>query len=237
MTTPITITPATRRLLRCGAIAAVGVPVMTWADGATRPGYSLLRHGVSQLGTGPRAWLLTLTFLSGALLLALFAHGLRRALRPGRASRWAPALVAVAAAGMALAAVVPTDPALGYPPGRPEGLTGAGIVHQVAGLALFAGLSVAALVLAARLDTTARGWARRLRVCGISPAPVTIRHNTSARSPELSTVTEAFDSLCSRYPRHAAHVAVRQEREFGGGPPASGGTGGGRDARTPTRNP
>jgi hypothetical protein len=153
-------------MLRCGVAAGVLVPVALWADGATRPGYSLWHHGASQLGTGERAWLQTANFLLGALLLGLFAIGLRRALQSGRSATWGPALIATAAVGLAVAGLVPTDPALGYPPGQPEGLTAAGGVHQAAGLALFAGLSGAAFALARRLGAVGRAWTRYLRASG-----------------------------------------------------------------------
>jgi hypothetical protein len=55
-----------------------------------------------------------------------------------------------------VAGLVPTDPALGYPPGQPTGVTTGGLIHQVAGFALFAGLSAAAFVLARRLREASR---------------------------------------------------------------------------------
>jgi hypothetical protein len=158
---------STTWLLRSGVAAGVLIPVVLWIDGATRPGYSLWHHGASQLGTGDRGWLQTINFLLGALLLGLFAIGLRRVLHPGHGATWAPILVGFAAAGLVVAGLVPTDPALGYPPGQPEGLTNAGRVHQVAGLALFAGLSAAAFVLAGRLREVGRGWTRYLRTSGV----------------------------------------------------------------------
>jgi hypothetical protein len=157
---------STTWLLRSGLIAGVSIPALLWIDGATRPGYSLWHHGASQLGTGDRAWLQTINFVAGAVLLGLFALGLRRALHGGRGGRWAPILVATAAAGLAVAGLVPTDPALGYPPGQPEGLTPTGRVHQAAGLALFAGLSAAAFVLAGRMREIGQGWPGYLRTSG-----------------------------------------------------------------------
>jgi hypothetical protein len=158
---------STTWLLRSGVAAGVLVPAVLWADGATRSGYSLWHHGASQLGTGDRAWLQTINFVLGGALLGLFAIGLRRALRPGRGATWAPILVATAAAGLVVAGLVPTDPALGYPPGQPEGLTAAGRLHQVAGLALFIGLSAAAFVLARRMGEVSRSWVSYLRASGV----------------------------------------------------------------------
>ena len=159
-------TPVSRALLGSGIAAGVLVPVVLWIDGATRSGYSLWHHGASQLGTGDRAWLQTANFVLGGLLLAAFALGARRALYPGRGAAWGPVLLGTAAAGLVVAGLVPTDPALGYPPGQPAGVTASGAVHQVAGLALFAGLSAAALVLARRLGENSRAWAVYSRLSG-----------------------------------------------------------------------
>ncbi|MFC4116972.1 DUF998 domain-containing protein [Nonomuraea zeae] len=162
-------------LLGSGIAAGVLVPALLWADGATRPGYSLWHHGASQLGTGERGWLLMINFVLGGLLLAAFAAGVRRALRAGqgggRGSTWGPILLAATAAGLVVAGLVPTDPALGYPPGQsnpgqPHIVTASGIVHQVAGFLLFAGLSAAAYVLAGRLGQTSRRWAVYSRLSG-----------------------------------------------------------------------
>jgi Protein of unknown function (DUF998) len=163
----MTIHPA-RALLGSGVAAGILVPMLLWADGATRPGYSLWRHGASQLGTGERGWLQTLNFVLGGLLVAAFAVGLSRVLRPGRGAAGGPILLTVAAAGLALAGPVPTDPALGYPPGQPQGVTLSlgGRIHQVAGLALFGGLSAAAFVLARRLHPASPGWAIYSRLSG-----------------------------------------------------------------------
>lgn len=161
----------TRPLLAGGVAAGVLMPVLIWADGATRPGYSLWHHGASQLGTGERAWLLALNFVVGGLLLTAFAAGLHQALRHGRGSTWGPILMAAAGAALVVAGVVPTDPALGYPPGQPAVVTVAGRIHGLIGLVLFAGLSAAAFVLARarigdpRVDTS-RGWATYSRISG-----------------------------------------------------------------------
>lgn len=159
--------PGSRVLLASGIAAGALVEVVLWVDGATRPGYSLWHHGASQLGTGDRAWLQTANFVLGGLLLAAFTLGLRRTLGSGRGATWGSRLLATAAAGLVLAGLVPTDPALGYPPGQQAtGVTAGGAVHQVAGLALFAGLSASAFILARRLAQTSRSWAIYSRVTG-----------------------------------------------------------------------
>ncbi|WP_245899931.1 DUF998 domain-containing protein [Nonomuraea indica] len=80
------------------------MPVLLWADDATRPGHSLWHHSASQLGTGERAWLQTANFVLGGMLLLAFAAGLRRALRGGsvrRPSSWRGACGNEAGAGPA----------------------------------------------------------------------------------------------------------------------------------------
>ncbi|MFI6387099.1 DUF998 domain-containing protein [Nonomuraea sp. NPDC050547] len=156
----------TTTLLTCGIAAGVLVPALLLLDGATRPGYSLWHHGASQLGTGERGWLQTVNFVLGALLLLAFAAGLRRALPPGSAAFWGPALLAACGLALAVAGLVPTDPALGYPPGQPEAVTAAGRAHGLAGLVLFAGLAAAPFVLARRLRGGSRGWAAYSRCTG-----------------------------------------------------------------------
>ncbi|WP_336215941.1 DUF998 domain-containing protein [Nonomuraea sp. LPB2021202275-12-8] len=157
---------STMTLLCCGIAAGVLVPALLLLDGATRPGYSLWHHGASQLGTGQRGWLQTANFVIGGLLLLAFATGLRRALPPGRAATWGPILLTVTGLALAVAGVVPTDPALGYPPGQPEVVTTAGRLHGLAGLVLFAGLAAAPLVLARGLRGGSRGWAAYSRWSG-----------------------------------------------------------------------
>lgn len=164
-------------LLTCGVAAGVLVPALILTDGATRPGYSLWHHGASQLGTGQRGWLQTVNFVIGGLLLLAFAAGLRRVLcrapQPGRAAIWGPILLAAAGLALAVAGIVPTDPALGYPPGRPEVITATGRVHGLAGLGLFATLAATPFVLARPCAAATKGgWPTRGgRAPWSSPSP------------------------------------------------------------------
>ncbi|MEV7968194.1 DUF998 domain-containing protein [Sphaerisporangium sp. NPDC088356] len=153
-------------LLGCGIAAGVLVPALILIDGATRPGYSLRHHGASQLGTGERGWLQTANFVIGGLLLLAFAAGLRGILPPGRAATWGPILLAGTGLALAVAGIVPTDPALGYPPGQPEVVTATGRLHGLAGLALFTGLAATPFVLAQALSGGSRRWAAYSRWSG-----------------------------------------------------------------------
>ncbi|MFI6928581.1 DUF998 domain-containing protein, partial [Nonomuraea spiralis] len=57
-----------------------------------------------------------------------------------------------------VAGIVPTDPALGYPPGRAEVVTTAGHIHGLAGLVLFAALAAMPLVPVRGPHAGSRGW-------------------------------------------------------------------------------
>jgi Protein of unknown function (DUF998) len=78
-----------------------------------------------------------------------------------------PTLLAAAGIGLVVAGIVPTNPGLGYPPGEPSVVTPSSVVHQVAGLFLFGGLSGAAFVLAPRLRAASRSWAIYTRISGL----------------------------------------------------------------------
>lgn len=104
------------------------------------------------------------------------ALGLRCVLRSGRGATWGPIVIAMAAVGFIISGLVPTDPALGYPPGEPPTATLAGRIHQGAGTLVFGGLSAAAFILARRLRSDARG----LATVGW-PAPTGILENRAHR--------------------------------------------------------
>ncbi len=160
---------STRILLRFGALAAPLFLGVLLIDGATRPGFSLWRNGASQLGTGERGWLEALNFVVCGLLVLGFAMGVRRVLGSGRGSTWGPILIGAAGVGLVVAGLVPTDPALGYPPGLPATISAAGRVHSLAGMALFFGIPAACFVMARRFGAASGGrrWAWYSIVTGL----------------------------------------------------------------------
>lgn len=157
----------TGRLLSAGVAAGIIMPLVVLLDGATRTGYSLWRNGVSQLGTGDRGWLFATTFVIGGLLLALFAIGLRGALGGGKGATWGPIMVMVAALGLVVGGLVPTDPALGYPTNETGPPSAAAAIHQIAGLLIFAGIAAAAFIIARLIAEDGRGWAIYSRASGV----------------------------------------------------------------------
>jgi hypothetical protein len=143
----------TRALLRCGLAAGPAFITTFLIEGAVRDdGYRPLRHPVSSLALGPRGWTQEVNFtVTGALFLAS-AAGLWRAgdpavTRPGPVPL-VPFLVGAAGAGLISAAVFPTDPVGGYPPGTPpvpSRPTRTGTAHNLSAVPVFIGLPVAAL--------------------------------------------------------------------------------------------
>lgn len=155
--------PATRRLLLGGLLAGplyVGVGLL---EMLLRPGFDLRRHSLSLLSNGDLGWIhITLFLVTGALTLA-GALGLRRSLRGGPGGTAAPLLLGFYGLGLIGAGVFSADPALGFPPGTPEGVTTvttAGLLHLVCGALGFVGFIAAGLVLARRFAGQGqRGWA------------------------------------------------------------------------------
>jgi hypothetical protein len=141
----------TRPLLYCGLLAPVVFLAGVLVEGASRPGYSAWRHAGSQLSLGT-GWPVNVTLiLLGAAGLLSLAIVLRRAQPDGDPHRWTGRLVATAGAALALLAIFPIDPGVGYPPGQPAVHTWHGLVHAIAGTVLFAALAAAALTLARHL--------------------------------------------------------------------------------------
>jgi hypothetical protein len=148
----------TRSLLYWSLLTPVAFIVGFLVEGAIRPGYSAWRHAVSQLSLGPGGPVNVALLLLGAAGLAGLAVALRRAF-PGDRPRWTPRLVATAGAALAVLAIFPIDPGLGYPPGQPSTHHWPGLIHGIAGTVLFAALTAAPLTLNRHLRGRA-AWAR-----------------------------------------------------------------------------
>lgn len=111
---------------------------------------------VSNLANGPHGWIFGFgTFIHGWGNLAL-AQGLRGALRPGRARSWAVVLFSLAAVGVLLTAMFPTDPT-----GQPPSVTGQ--IHRTVASAAFA-LELAALFVFSVAFSRNHRWRRKQTV-------------------------------------------------------------------------
>jgi hypothetical protein len=143
---------ATTVLLRCGIVAGPLFVAALLVEGATRSGYSPLRHPVSSLALGDGGWTQVVNFVVvGALYLA-FAVGLLRARRQGSVGpRIGAVLIGAVAVGLLGAGAFVTDPVSGYPPGSPDALTSystSGALHDAFSAGTFLGLPAAALTFA-----------------------------------------------------------------------------------------
>jgi hypothetical protein len=207
----------TRTLLRCGLAAGPVFITAFLLEGAVRDGYRPLRHPVSSLALGSRGWIQTGNFAVAGTLFLAGAAGLARAGDPAASSRVAPALIGGAGAGLIGAAVFPTDPVSGYPPGTPDAITRlspAGAAHNVAAIPVFLGLPAAAL---------ACGW--RSWRGGQRGSALYSRHHAGHYGPGrcgLRPVTPPGPSrraVPAGQHHHRLHLAHRPVRP---GPPARG---------------
>jgi hypothetical protein len=159
-----------RLLLGCGVVAGPMYVTVALAQALTREGFDLTRHPWSFLASGELGWIQTANFVLTALATIAAAAGLRHSLAPGRGARWAPILIGAFGVSMIGAAVFPADPAMGFPPGTPDGpgtVTTSGIMHLVVGGIGFLCMVVACYVVASRHAREGRrGWAVYSRVTG-----------------------------------------------------------------------
>ncbi|ACQ80561.1 conserved hypothetical protein [Beutenbergia cavernae DSM 12333] len=160
----------TRSLLGWGVVVGPFYVVVSLAQALTRDGFDLSRHALSQLALGPGGWVQTVNLALSGLMVVAAGIGIARALVPGRRVRLAGGLVAAFGVGMLGAALFPTDPINGFPPGTEETMTASGMLHLVLSGLGFLALGVGAILtggaLARRAEALA-GIARASRVCGI----------------------------------------------------------------------
>jgi uncharacterized membrane protein len=143
----------TRLLLVDGVIGGPLFMVVGLAQAFTRPGFNLGRHPLSMLSLGDLGWIQITNFVLTGLLSIALAIGIRRALHRGRAGTWGPLLIGAYGVGFIIAGVFRIDPALGFPPGAPEGFTGFswhGMLHFLGFTVAFVGLIAACFVFARR---------------------------------------------------------------------------------------
>jgi hypothetical protein len=161
----------TRALLVCGVVAGPLYVLVSVTEALTRDGFDLARHQWSLLANGDLGWVHIANLVVTGLLTVAFAVGLRRVLRPGRGGTWVPRLLGVYGLSLVGAGVLRADPAMGFPPGTPEGaaeVTWHGVLHFVAGGIGFVCLVVACLLVAGRFAAEGRqGWARFSRATGV----------------------------------------------------------------------
>jgi len=164
-------TSLTRSLLGYGVIAGPLYVTVSLAQALTRDGFELTKHPWSLLANGPWGWIQIANFIVCGAMMVTFAAGLRRVLRPGRGSRWAPVLFGVYGASLIGAGLFRADPTLGFPPGTPAGpgaVSWHGMLHLGVAAIGFGCLIAAGFVVARRLSADGRrGWAVYSRVTAV----------------------------------------------------------------------
>ncbi len=154
MTARQTEPPTTRTLLALGWAAGPLYVVVGIAQILTREGFDWTRHALSLMSNGPWGWVQIANFLVSGLLVIAGAAGLKRAMPTGRGRTAGPVLIGIYGLGLIAAAFFTADPALGFPPGTPEGppavITTRGLMHFVSGGIGFFALIAGCFVFAAR---------------------------------------------------------------------------------------
>jgi hypothetical membrane protein len=163
----------TRTLLTFGVVAGPLFTLVALAQVLTRDGFDLSRHPLSLLSLGDLGWIQITNFVVSGLLAVGFAVGLRRVLGGGRGAIWGPRLLGLYGMGLIAGGVFVADPALGFPPGTPDGIPDQfswhAILHAIATPLAFLSLIVACLVFVRRfVGLGQRGWAAYRTATGVA---------------------------------------------------------------------
>ncbi len=161
-----------RPLLLAGALAGplyVGIGAV---EALVRDGFDIRVHSLSLLANGEGGWIHSAMLVTTGLLTMIGAVGLGRSFGAGQRPRVAVGALGVFGLGVAVAGLLPADPAEGFPVGTPAGppeiITWHGLGHLVAGGIGFLGLIVACLVLARWFQRRGHtGWAIFSLITGV----------------------------------------------------------------------
>jgi len=144
-------------LLTLGMIAGPLFVIISLVLAFTREGFDLVRHPASLLALGGFGWIQIANFVASGVLFIALAVGLRRVLISGVGSRWLPILFGLVGVAMIIGGVFVPDPALGFPPGTPEGvpkqISWHSMVHGFAPILGFLALIAAFFIIARRFHS------------------------------------------------------------------------------------
>src|SRR5262252_10837611 len=118
---PTAAETAGNTLLTLGSAAGPLYIVVGVAQILAREGFDWTRHALSLMSNGPWGWVQVANFLASGLLVIAGAAGLQRVMPTGRGRTAGPLLIGIYGLGLAGAAFFSADPALGFPPGTPDG--------------------------------------------------------------------------------------------------------------------
>jgi hypothetical protein len=135
----------TRSLLGYGMLAGPLYLALGIGQGVIRDGFSFARHPLSALANGPGGWVQTANFVLTAFMVLAAVVGIARV--SAKDSRGLRTALVFYALGMITAALFPTDPLDGFPPGTPLGvpttISTTGLVHFIAGAVTFLAMAIA----------------------------------------------------------------------------------------------
>jgi Protein of unknown function (DUF998) len=164
-------TRLTKALLTCGMSAGLFYIIVGLIQMAIRPGFDITRHSLSLLANGDLGWIQILNFLVTGMLLIAGAVGVKRALKSGSGSRWAPRMLGLYGLGLIGAGIFSADPALGFPPGTPlenNPISWHGMLHLIVGTIGFIGFIATCFILARRFRSLQKPvWAWYSLITGI----------------------------------------------------------------------
>ncbi|MBM7438360.1 DUF998 domain-containing protein [Streptomyces sp. HB132] len=142
------------RMLIAGALAGPVFFASATIQMATREGFDITRHPISQLATGGAGWIQISTFVLAGLGTLALAVGIRRTLTEGRGRRALPILVGAFGLGLIASGLFPMDPENGFPVGTPDRpiarMSWHSVAHSASAVAAYSALAVAAVVLTVR---------------------------------------------------------------------------------------
>jgi hypothetical protein len=112
----------TSKLFMAGIIAGPFFIIVALLQAFTREGFDLVRHPASLLSLGDLGWIQIANFVITGFFFIACAIGLAQAPMRGIGHKWVPRLLVVLGIGLIMGGVFVADPALGFPPGAPEGV-------------------------------------------------------------------------------------------------------------------
>jgi hypothetical protein len=210
----------TRTLLACGIVAGPGFVLVALVQSVTREGFDLRRHPFSLLSVGDLGWIQIANFVVAGLLTLGFAVGVRRALvRDGRrpARTWGPLLLGLYGLGLIAGGAFVPDPAMGYPPGTPDGIPDQmswhAAAHGVAPVVAFNAAVLATFVFVRRFVVLRqRWWAVYSGVSGLAAIALTAWPGIEGISVRLAlavAVTSAWTAALAVHLRRRSTIHQR----------------------------
>lgn len=143
-------------LLVCGTLGPSVFVIVFLVEDFTRTGFNPARNLVSQLSLGEYGWINILNLTVFGILLVLFSWGIRRESKDGHHEIASPTMFGVLGLALIMSGLFVIDPGLGYPPNSEPAFSGVGLVHQIAGLAVFASFTANCFITARKLGKDSR---------------------------------------------------------------------------------